>query len=66
MILGLLTKGILSEKGGSITVNNIIELPLSIELNLSESNIDLEVDRENQLSLEVDKEILLELEIEEV
>ena len=66
MIIGLLTKGILSEKGGSITVNNIIELPLSIELNLSESNIDLEVDRENQLSLEVDKEILLELEIEEV
>jgi hypothetical protein len=64
MIIGLLTKGILSEKGGSVTVNNIIELPLGIELNLSESNIDIKVDKEPQITLAIDKEFDLHLEVE--
>jgi len=64
MILGLLTKGILSKKSGPTTVNNVIELPLGIELNLSESNIEIDVDREPLMVLEIDKEINLKLEVE--
>jgi hypothetical protein len=64
MILGLLSKGILSKKSGPTTVNNVIELPLGIELNLSESNIKLEVDRESQMALEIDKELDIKLEVE--
>jgi len=64
MILGLLTKDILSKKSGPTTVNTVIELPLGIELNLSESNIEIEVDKESTFALIVDKEINLKLEVE--
>jgi len=63
MILGLLTKGILREKS-EVTISTVIELPLGIELNLSESNIKIEVDREPLMVLEIDKEINLKLEVE--
>jgi hypothetical protein len=63
MILGLLTKGILREKS-EVMVSTVIELPLNIGLNLSESNIKLEVDRESQIALEIDKELDLKLEVE--
>lgn len=63
--LSLITKGLLSTVG-EITINTIIELPLNVELNLSESNIDLEVDKESLMSLEIDKEIDLQLDIEPV
>jgi len=63
MILGLLTKGILREKS-EVTISTVIELPLGIELNLSESNIKIEVDQEPKILLEIDKEFELHLEIE--
>ena len=63
MILGLLTKGILREKS-EVTISTVIELPLGIELNLSESNIEIDVDREPLMVLEIDKEINLKLEVE--
>lgn len=63
MIIGLLSKGILSEKS-EVIISTIIELPLSVELNLSESEINLEVDKESQMALEIDKELNLELEVE--
>jgi hypothetical protein len=64
MILGLLTKGILSRKS-EVIISTVIELPLGIELNLSESNIDIEVDKEVAMSLEVN-EIDLKLEVEPI
>jgi hypothetical protein len=64
MILGLLTKGILSRKS-EVIISTVIELPLGIELNLSESNIDIEVDKEAAMSLEVN-EIDLKLEVEPI
>jgi hypothetical protein len=64
MIIGLLTKGILGKKS-EVTISTVIELPLGIELNLSESNIDIEVDKEAAMSLEVN-EIDLKLEVEPI
>ena len=63
MILGLLTKGILREKS-EVTISTVIELPLTIGLNLSESNINFIIDKEATMALEVDKEINLKLEVE--
>jgi len=63
MILGLLTKGILREKS-EVTVSTVIELPLGIGLNLSESEINFTIDKEPTFALEVDKEIDLKLEVE--
>jgi len=61
MIKSLITKGILND--GNVTVNRTYELPLSLELNLTESNIDLEIDREISISLKTDREIELKLEV---
>jgi len=63
MILGLLTKGILREKS-EVMVSTVIELPLNIGLNLSESEINFTIDKEATMVLEIDKEINLKLEVE--
>ena len=63
MILGLLTKGILREKS-EVMVSTVIELPLNIGLNLSESETNFTIDKEATMVLEIDKEINLKLEVE--
>jgi hypothetical protein len=51
MIKSLITKGILND--GEININRNYELPFNIEMDLSETEINLEIEKEINVNLEI-------------
>jgi hypothetical protein len=51
MIKSLITKGILND--GEVTINKVYELPFNIELDLTEADINIELEREIDINLEI-------------
>jgi hypothetical protein len=54
MIIGLLSKGILSEKS-EVIVNTVIELPLNIELEVGELLLNFQLEKQINVLLEVEE-----------